>query len=198
VDSVTNSYTDALGHNDPDISPDGKRIAFTYNARRQGQGQPRIGIIKYPVRKTTPDLSPKGRGYANPSWSPDGRYLAAERVTPDKRDVVILDPDTWEEVARLTTDGRSFAPVWSPNGDQIAYLHVDESHTNLRVITLAQGTDRPTLERNEAVTVDGKVDPESPPAWFIPRDQRTNLATEAPEAGDGAASTAGPEGTTEP
>ena len=190
VDAAIGSYQKPVGHNDPDISPDGKRLAFTYDARRQGQGQPRIGVIRYPIRKTTPDLSPKGRGYANPSWSPDGRYLAAERVTPDKRDVVILDPETWEEVARLTTNGRSFAPVWSPNGDQIAYLHADGLDVNLRVMTLAQGATGPTLELDQAVTVDGAVDPESAPAWFIPPDQRTTLATEAPDASDGAASTA--------
>lgn len=199
VDSAIGAYQKPIGHNDPDVSPDGKRIAFTYDARGggQGQGQPRIGIIKYPVRKTTPDLSPKGQSYADPSWSPDGRYLAAERVTPDKRDVVILDPDTWEVVARLTTDGRSFAPVWSPNGDQIAYLHADGLDTNVRVMTLAQGATGPTLLQDQAVTVDGKIDPESPPAWFIPRDQRTTVATEAPEASD-AGSTAAPEGSDSP
>ena len=44
-------------------------------------------------------------------------------MTESSRDIVVLDPRNWEEVARLTTDGQSFAPEWSPNGDQIAYLH---------------------------------------------------------------------------
>ena len=166
-----------LGHNDPAWSPDGKSIAFTYSAKAGGKGAgvPRIGIIRAPFKKHTPELSPKVAGYANPSWSPDGRYLAAERVTKDSRDIVVLDPDTWEEVARLTTDGESFAPEWSPNGDQIAYLHVNGLDIDARVMTLDLNGNL-TLTADQAMTVDGKVDPESPPAWFIPRDQRVAAA----------------------
>jgi Tol biopolymer transport system component len=198
VDSALGTYNKPIGHNDPDLSPNGKRLAFTYDARGggQGQGMPRIGIVKYPVKKSKPELSPKGRALADPDWSPDGRYLAAERVTPDKRDIVILDPDTWEEVARLTKDGKSFAPVWSPNGDQIAYLRVDGLDVNLRVMTLEQGPTGPTLKLDQAVTVDGNVDPETAPAWFIPEDQRT-LAVPATEP-PGADATGEPEATTPP
>ncbi len=184
VESAKGAYKD-LGHNDPDWSADGQYIAFTYNNRAGGQGAgvPRIGVIKAPFRKA-PDLSPRSRGYADPDWSPDGRYLAAERVTTDRRDIVILDPTTWEEVARLTTDGRSFAPVWSPNGDQIAYLHADGTKIDVRVMSLEQGPTGPTLRLDQAVTVDGGVDPDSPPAWYIPDELRTNLATAAPASTD--------------
>ena len=94
VDSALGSYNKPIGHNDPDLSPNGKRLAFTYDARggARDRGCPAIGVVRYPVKKAKPDLSPKGRALANPDWSPDGRYLAAERVTPDKRDIVILDP----------------------------------------------------------------------------------------------------------
>jgi Tol biopolymer transport system component len=202
VDAALGAYNKPIGHNDPDLSPNGRRLAFTYDARGggQGQGMPRIGIVRYPVRRSKPELSPKGRALASPDWSPDGRYLAAERVTPDKRDIVIIDPDTWEEVARLTTDGRSFAPVWSPNGDQIAYLHVDGLKVDLHVMTLEQGPTGPTLKADQAVTVDGDVDPESPPAWFIPEEQRTIRApaTEPPDADGSDASPGDAAGTAPP
>ena len=170
-----------LGHNDPAWSPDGRSIAFTYDDKGGGKGAgvPHIGIIRAPFKKHAPELSPKGRGYANPAWSPDGRYIAAERMTNNSRDIVVLDPDTWEEVARLTTDGKSFAPEWSPNGDQIAYLHVDGPAVNARVMTLDLNGNL-TLVSDKAVTVDGKVDPDSSPAWFIPKDQRKVLPTPTP------------------
>jgi Tol biopolymer transport system component len=200
IDSRENNYGDPYGHNDADFSPDGKRIAFTYADKGGGQGQglPRIGIVRYPVKKTRPDLSPKSRPYADPDWSPDGRYIAAERVTQDKRDIVILDPDTWDEVARLTRDGRSFAPVWSPNGDQIAYLHVDGLKVDVRIMTLDRGPTGFTLVRDQAVTVDGDVDPESAPAWFIPQDQRVAQPTLEPGSNATNAATTSPDATAEP
>ena len=160
IDYVGQDKYTPLGHNDPAWSPDGKSIAFTYDAKGGGKGAgvPRIGIIHAPFKKHTPDLSPQGRGYANPAWSPDGRYIAAERITNNSRDIVVLDPDTWEEVARLTTDGESFAPEWSPNGDQIAYLHVNGLDIDARVMTLDLNGNL-TLVADQAVTVDGKVEP---------------------------------------
>ncbi len=190
IDYVGEGLYTPLGHNDPAWSPDGKSIAFTYDDKGGGKGGglPKIGIIRAPFKKHAPELSPKGRGYASPSWSPDGRYIAAERMTNNSRDIVVLDPKTWEEVGRLTTDGMSFAPEWSPNGDQIAYLHVDGLAVDVRVITLDLSGDL-TRVADQAVTVDGHVQPESPPAWFIPAGQLTRPpdATREP-----ASSTAGP------
>ena len=63
-------------------------------------------------------------------------------------------------------------------------------------MTLEQGATGPTLKLSQAVTVDGDVDPETAPAWFIPEDQRT-LAVPATESPD-ADATGEPKGTTPP
>ena len=76
----------------------------------------------------------------------------------------------------LTNDGDSFAPVVSPNGDQIAYLHRDGIDIDVRLMSLDIAPDgKITLLEDRAVTDDGSIDGESPPEWFIPRELRTNL-----------------------
>jgi Tol biopolymer transport system component len=158
-----------LGHNDPEWSPNGKQIAFTYNAKSGAIGAPKIGI--YTV--STGHLMTLKRGYANPSWAPDGSAIAAERTDGNGRDVVILDPNKGTELARLTTDGNSFAPVFSPDGNQIAYLHRQGLGVDLWVMTLDFTSGGVTLTDNKPITQDGSLDASSPPAWFIPADQRT-------------------------
>ena len=159
----------SLGHNDPAWSPNGKQIAFTYNKKDGSDGAPKIGIYTVASGKLVV-LKP---GYANPSWSPDGLTIAAERTTPTGRDVVVLDPGTGAELARLTNDSNSFAPVWSPDGDQIAFLHRQGLGVDLEIMTLKIDSGGITLVDTKPVTQDGSLDATSPPAWFIPADQRT-------------------------
>jgi Tol biopolymer transport system component len=174
-----------LGHNDPDFSPDGKRIAFTYNHAQGTDGVPRIGIFSCRARDCSSGSMKLLRpGYAHPSWAPDGSWLAVEATRGSGRDIVIIDPRRGDVRVALTNDGDSFAPVVSPNGDQIAYLHRDGIDIDIRLMTLEISPDgRITLVEDRAVTDDGSIDGDSPPEWFIPRELRTNLDDSAPEAG---------------
>ena len=64
-------------------------------------------------------------GYLEPSYSPDGDYIAATKTSSFGTDIVILDASNGRELLRVTNDGASWAPAWSPAGDAIAFLHID-------------------------------------------------------------------------
>ena len=157
-----------LGHNDPAWSPDGTTVAFTYNHRSGALGAPKIALLTVKtgvVREIT------GFGYAQPSFSPDGRYLAAVKTGKNGRDVVILDARSGAEILRVTSDGESFAPVWSPAGDQIAFLRANGQGIDLWLDTLAGSGQSLTVTSDVALTSQSLLDGTSKPAWFIPADQ---------------------------
>lgn len=68
--------------------------------------------------KATPFLLP-ARSYLNPRISPDGKLLAVEVEGPN-HDFYVYDFDR-AVMTRMTNDGLSHAPIWTPDGKRIAY-----------------------------------------------------------------------------
>ena len=174
--SVANaSQTRPLGHQDPVWRPDGRYLLYTKNGREGSRGAPVIARYD-PEEKKSRNLSPPG--YLQGDYSPDGRYIAATRTRSFGTDVVILDAGRGTEVLRITTDGASWAPVWSPAGDSIAFLHLENQIVDLRLARLdGTGPDFTIGEVIDLTTVSG-LDAASRPDWFVPADQLP--ATPAP------------------
>jgi Tol biopolymer transport system component len=124
-------------------------------------------IMRYDP-KTKQERAMTGAGYMQPSYSPDGRYIAATRTTALGTDVVILNAGNGNELLRLTDDDASWAPTWSPAGDAIAFLHIVGQTVDLRLAKL-EGTG-PTWTVGETVdlTEVSGLDAASRPDWFIP------------------------------
>jgi serine/threonine-protein kinase len=78
--------------------------------------------------KTQPLLTTPGV-YFNPRFSPDGRRLALDE-TSNGSDVFVYDLERGT-MARLTFDGHSQGPVWSPDGSRIAFRTNAVAGTNL-------------------------------------------------------------------
>ncbi|MBI3749987.1 MAG: PD40 domain-containing protein [Chloroflexi bacterium] len=174
-----------LGHQDPAWRADGRFLLFVRNGRDAARGAPEIVRWDIANKKATQLTGP---GYLEPSYSPDGAYIAATRTTSFGNDVVILEAAHGRELLRVTTDGRSWAPVWSPAGDAIAFLHIEGQIVDLKLARLAgPGPDWTVTDTIDLTQVSG-LDGGSRPAWYIPPDElpATPPPTTAPDTSAGA------------
>jgi Tol biopolymer transport system component len=125
-------------------------------------------------------------GYMAPSWSRDGRYVAATKTTSFGTDVVILDARNGTELIKLTNDELSFNPVWSPLMDSVAYFKLDHGLVDLWLIPLTGTAPNWTVGQPIALTISAGLDAPSRPGWFIPPDQLPALSTPTPATTPGA------------
>ena len=157
-----------LGHQDPAWRPDGKVLLYVRDDRDGAKGIPRIYAWN-PATKKSSALT--GPGYIHPAYSGDGRWIAATRTTAFGTDIVILDGTTGAEVLKVTNDGNSWGPTWSPKGDGIAFLHSNGQVVDLRLVNLKGSGPSWTLGDALDLTSGAGLDSLSRPDWFIPADQ---------------------------
>jgi len=112
-----------------------------------------------------------GPGYLEPSYSPDGRYIAATKTSSFGNNVVILDAGSGRELLSITNDDSSWAPTWSPEGDAIAFLNIKGQIVDLKVARLDGAAPAWTVKDITNLTEISGLDGESRPDWFIPADQ---------------------------
>ena len=166
-----------LGHQDPEWRSDGKFLLYTQNGRDGARGAP--VIMRYDP-KTKKARAVTTTGYMQASYSPDGRYIAATRTTTLGTDVVILDANTGHELMRVTDDGASWAPSWSPAGDGIAFLHVVGQTVDLKLAKLEGTAGAWTVKETIGLTEVSGLDAASRPDWFIPPSLLPAISTPAP------------------
>jgi len=157
-----------LGHQDAAWSPDGLTLLYVKNGRDGPRGAPQIMRFDWKTKKVKAVTGP---GYNAPQFSPDGKYIVATKTSTIGTDVVILDARNGSEVARVTDDARSWAGVWSPAGDAIAFLHIDGGVTDLDMVKLTGTPGHWTIDKPIALTDSAGLDGASHPDWFIPADQ---------------------------
>jgi dipeptidyl aminopeptidase/acylaminoacyl peptidase len=160
--------TTPLGHQDPAWRPDGRILAFVRNGRDGARGAPVIYRYDVKDKKSRQLTSP---GYLEPSYSPDGKYIAATKQSTIGTDVVILDGQTGSELVHITSDGASWGPKWSPAGDGIVFLNLNGQSADLHLARLGGTEGAWTVDEIVPLTDVSGLDAASKPDWFIPADE---------------------------
>jgi dipeptidyl aminopeptidase/acylaminoacyl peptidase len=108
---------------DPQISPDGKKVAYCLSWPDKEANETRVAIYvapsdgKSPARRFT-----QGNKDHSPRWSPDGRYLAFVSDRGEKSQLYLAPLDGGEAL-RLTKEPSGVSqPAWSPDGRRIAFI----------------------------------------------------------------------------
>lgn len=122
----------------PALSPDNNRIAFASN--RDGYWD--IYVMEIETGDVS-RLTNTPTYDADPTWSPDGLWIAYETYIDDNLELVIQPTTSQNAPIRLTYDpGADYAPSWSPQGRQIAFVSMRSGENEIWLADLDKVDDR--------------------------------------------------------
>jgi Tol biopolymer transport system component len=133
---------------DASFSPDGETIIYTHRDNIQGGSE----IWKITLDETTPQLLIKNTKYRieNVLWSPEGDSIAftqwSEDIKPSINEIrmgelhVIQQDGSQERTLSsivIHADNQIFRPIWSPDGQQIAFVSSENLESGETLDTLS-------------------------------------------------------------
>ena len=100
-------------------SPDGARFAVG----AVGGGKPLVSVLDVETGNVVREVPLPDLGeVVNPTWSPDGRFIAFSANVAGFSDLFVYDLEA-DSLRRLTDDAfADLQPAWSPDGSRIAYV----------------------------------------------------------------------------
>ncbi len=141
LDPRTGSHLETTVHSEdswPTWSPDGGQIVFASN--KHGDRRWRLYVI------SPGEVRGEGQEWnlgQMPAWSQDGSRLAYHGCDErgDRCGVWVMQPGGFNP-APLTSNASDTAPVWSPDGSQVAFVSSRSGNPEIYVVEIATGAER--------------------------------------------------------
>lgn len=160
LDLQTNQVIETTAHWEDSVpawSPDSKQIVFASDKH---------GDRKWRIYAISPGaVRGEGEEWAYgqmPAWSPDGLHIAYHGCDErgDNCGIWVMKAGGFAP-ARLTTDRSDTAPVWSPDGNQVAFISARAGNWEIYLVQVATGqesrlTDHPAAEVAPTWSPDGR------------------------------------------
>ena len=141
---------DVQGILTPSLSPDGMHLTFI------ALNDLWVMSLGQSPRRITNDSFYQ----ADPSWSPDSRYLVYSSDETGVQNLYVHDTQTGSSQQITTRDDAAFAASWSPDGSRIAFQNQDGA-----TFTVEVETDENEVETGEVREVIGELFRPSRPTW---------------------------------
>jgi len=142
---------------EPKWSPDGSYLAYMSDENQRHVGKSYATDIFVTSLDGTIHRNVTSQIYANnasPAWSPDGQRIAfsaslivtnQDQNSPEpqvyaKEDIYVVSPDGSNPVNLTNLPGRELNPVWSPDGQLIAFINDQDGPFNLYLMN-SNGSD---------------------------------------------------------
>ena len=136
-------------------SPDDKRIAYYSASTTVEEGQ--VCTVNADGSDVRVVVANPGAYDVEPSWSPDGRYLAYRGVEGGVHDIWVVDLETGKTTNLTADPDLDIEPNWSPDGEWIAFGSLRPRASNFDIFIMRRDgsdvrrlTDDPAKEANPA------------------------------------------------
>ncbi len=108
---------------DPEISPDGKSVAYVVTRADKAENRTDSDIWLVPLTGGEPrQLTASPKHDRHPRWSPDGKWIVFESNRGGAFQLYLIAADGGEARQLTAIFTEATQPVWSPDGRQVAFV----------------------------------------------------------------------------
>lgn len=149
------------------FSPDGKKIAYSVNKATK-YGESYRDIFLYDIESEEHIKLTNGARIESPSWSPDGKQIAAIQYNKGTQNLVLLDPDTKKitPISSYKNGETLFTPNWSLNGKSIYFAYADRGNRTIRKIDIDSKTIVPIIDNEFIDARDPMLSPDKSSLYY--------------------------------